>query len=104
MAKEYYSIRNQVIEFNTDTNIMTVIISDDILTTISINRMNQNIFNNQYLMFKAEVFKANASRENASDSLTDAERMGLEHLPTESTEEAFNTLKQQALEYFQNNM
>lgn len=104
MAKEYYSIKNQVIEFNTDTNTMTVIVSNDVLTTISINRMSENIFNSQYLMFKAEVFKANASRENASDSLTDAERMGLEHLPKSSTEDAFNTLKQQALSYFQNNM
>ncbi len=104
MAKEYYSIKHQIMEFDTDNHTMTVVVSDDVLKTISVHKMNENIFNSQYFSLKAEVSKANLSRENSSDSLSEAERMGLEHLPNASTETAFNQLKQQALDYFQNNL
>ena len=44
MAKEYFSLKNQVIEFDTDTQTMIVVISDDKFKTISVNTMSENVF------------------------------------------------------------
>ena len=105
MAKEYFSLKNQVIEFDTDTKTMIVAVSDDKFKTISVNTMSDAVFNSQYLTFKAEVAKALVSTANISSSLlSDEERARLQYVPKDSDSEAFNEYKQQALEYFQNNL
>jgi hypothetical protein len=105
MAKEYFSLKNQVIEFDTDTQTMIVVISDDKFKTISVNTMSENVFNSQYLTFKAEVAKALVSTANISSSLlSDEERARLEYVPKDSNVNTFNEYKQQALDYFQNNL
>ena len=65
MAKEYFSLKNQVIEFDTDTKTMIVAVSDDKFKTISVNTMSDAVFNSQYLTFKAEVAKALVSCPSA---------------------------------------
>ncbi len=105
MAKEYFSLKNQVIEFDTDTKTMIVAVSDDKFKTISVNTMSDAVFNSQYLTFKAEVAKALVSTANISSSLlSDEERARLQYVPKDSDSEAFGELKQQALDYFQNNL
>jgi hypothetical protein len=94
MAKEYFSLKNQVIEFDTDARTMIVVISDDKFKTISVNSMTENVFNSQYLSMKAEVAKALVSNLNVSSS----------YAPNDSDSDTFNELKQQALDYFQNNL
>ena len=105
MAKEYFSLKNQVIEFDTDTKTMIVVMSDDTFKTISVNKMSDNVFNSQHLTFKAEVAKALVSTANISSSLlSDEERARLQYVPADSDSDTFNGFKQQALEYFQNNL
>jgi hypothetical protein len=94
MAKEYFSLKNQVIEFDTDARTMIVVISDDKFKTISVNSMTENVFNSQYLSMKAEVAKALVSNLNVSSS----------YAPNDSDSDTFNEFKQQALDYFQNNL
>ncbi len=105
MAKEYFSLKNQVIEFDTDTKTMIVVVSDDTFKTISVNKMSDNVFNSQHLTFKAEVAKALVSPANISSSLlSDEERARLQYVPKDSDSGSFNEYKQQALDYFQNNL
>jgi len=105
MAKEYFSLKNQVIEFDTDTKTMIVAVSDDKFKTISVNTMSDVVFNSQYLTFKAEVAKALVSTANISSSLlSDEERARLQYVPKDSDSNTFNEYKQQALDYFQNNL
>jgi len=94
MAKEYFSLKNQVIEFDTDTKTMIVVMSDDTFKTISVNKMSDNVFNSQHLTFKAEVARALVSTANISSS----------YAPNDSDANTFNEFKQQALDYFQNNL
>ena len=62
-------------------------------------------FNSQYLTFKAEVAKALVSTANISSSLlSDEERDRLQYVPKDSDSGSFNEYKQQALDYFQNNL
>ena len=105
MAKEYFSLKNQVIEFDTDTKTMIVVVSDDTFKTISVNKMSDNVFNSQHLTFKAEVAKALVSTANISSSLlSDEERARLEYVPKDSDSGSFNECKQQALDFFQSNL
>lgn len=105
MAKEYFSLKNQRIEFDTDAKTMIVVISDDTFKTISVNKMDENNFNSQYLSMKAEVARALVSKANVDSPLvSDAERLRLQYVPEDSDSETFNEFKQQALEYFQNNI
>jgi hypothetical protein len=105
MAKEYFSLKNQVIEFDTDTKTMIVVMSDDTFKTISVNKMSDTVFNSQHLTFKAEVAKALVSTANISSSLlSDEERARLQYVPKDSDSGSFNEFKQQALDYFQNNL
>jgi hypothetical protein len=105
MAKEYFSLKNQVIEFDTDAKTMIVVISDDKFKTISVNNMTENVFNSQYLSMKAEVARALVSSANVSSSLlSNEERDRLAFVPKDSDANTFNEYKQEALEYFQNNL
>jgi len=105
MAKEYFSLKNQVIEFDTDVQTMIVVMSDDTFKTISVNKMSEAVFNSQHLSMKAEVARALVSKANLDSPLiSDAERARLQHTPEVSDSDTFNELKQQALDYFQNNL
>ena len=105
MAKEYYKLHNQCIEFDTEARTMTVTMHYDVFTNISVHKMNENSFNGQYLMFKANMFKSLSDKENANQlSLSDQDRIKLQHIPEASDLEAFNEIKAQALDFFQNNL
>ena len=106
MAKEYYSLHNQRIEFDTEARTMTVTMNDDAFTNISIHRMNENMFNGTYMMFKAEMYKGLANAENPvlMASLTDQDRARMQHIPSVSDEATFVEAKTSALNYFQNNL
>lgn len=105
MAKEYFSLKNQIIEFDTDAHTMIVVMSDDTFKTISVNKMSEAVFNSQHLSMKAEVAKALVSKDNLDSPLiSDAERLRLQYSPETSDSTAFNEFKQQALNYFQNNL
>ena len=105
MAKEYFSLKNQVIEFDTDALTMIVVMSDDTFKTISVNKMSEAVFNSQHLSIKAEVARVLASNVNLDSSLiSDAERLRLQYAPEVSDSDTFNEFKQQALDYFQNNL
>jgi hypothetical protein len=105
MAKEYFSLKNQVIEFDTDAQTMIVVMSDDIFKTVSVNKMSEAVFNSQHLSMKAEVAKALVSKANLESPLiSDAERARLQYVPADSDSDTFNEYKQQALDYFQNNL
>jgi hypothetical protein len=105
MAKEYFSLKNQRIEFDTDTKTMIIVISDDTFKTISVNRMSEIDFNSQHLSMKAEVARALVSKANMDSPLiSDAERARLQYVPEDSDSTIFNQFKQEALEYFQNNL
>jgi hypothetical protein len=105
MAKEYFSLKNQVIEFDTDALTMIVVMSDDTFKTVSVNKMSEAVFNSQHLSMKAEVARALVSKANLDSPLiSDAEKARLQHTPEASDSNTFNELKQQALDYFQNNL
>jgi len=107
MAKEYFSLKNQSIEFDTDTKTMIVVVSDDAFKTISVNKMSDIVFNSQHLTFKAEVAKAlvsTATINMSSSLLSDEERARIQYVPKDSDSGSFNEYKQQALDYFQNNL
>lgn len=106
MAKEYYSLHNQRIEFDTDARTMTVTMNDEAFTNISVHRMNENMFNGTYMMFKAEMYKGMANAENPAvlASMSEQDRARMQHIPSISDIDAFNEVKNGALEYFQNNL
>jgi hypothetical protein len=106
MAKEYFELKNQRIEFDTEAFTMTVTMNDETFTNISIHRMNENLFNGTYMMFKAEMYKGLANAENPSvvAMMSEQDRIRLEHIPSVSDVDKFNEIKNQALEYFQNNL
>ena len=105
MAKEYYKLNNQCIEFDTEARTMTVTMHDDVFTNISVHKMTENAFNGQYLLFKANMFKSLSDKENADAiGLSAQDRAKLAHIPEASDLEAFNEIKAQALDFFQNNL
>jgi hypothetical protein len=106
MAKEYYTLRNQRIEFDTDARTMTVTMNDETFTNISIHRMNENLFNGTYMMFKAEMYKGMANAENPSivAAMSEQDRVRLQHIPSVSDSGSFEEVRNGALEYFQNNL
>jgi hypothetical protein len=106
MAKEYYSLHNQRIEFDTEARTMTVTMNDESFTNISVHRMNENMFNGTYMMFKAEMYKGLANAENPTlmASLSEQDRVRMQHIPNVSDSGSFSDMKNQALDYFQNNI
>jgi hypothetical protein len=106
MAKEYYKVANQCIEFDTDTFTMTVTMHDDKFTVVSVQKMDEHGFNGQYLTFKGSMYKsmANAANPAVLAAMPENERIQLQHIPAITDIETFNELKQQALDYFQNNL
>ena len=104
MAKEYYSLHNQCIEFDTDARTMTVTMNDETFTNISVHRMSENMFNGTYMMFKADMYKSMANAENPSlvASMSEQDRVRLQHIPSVSDSGSFENVKNEALQFFQN--
>lgn len=103
MAKEYYSLHNQCIEFDTEARTMTVTMNDETFTNISVHRMSENMFNGTYMMFKADMYKSMANAENPAlvASMSEQDRVRLQHIPSPSDSGSFENVKNQALEFFQ---
>jgi hypothetical protein len=103
MAKEYYKVSNQCIEFDTEAFTMTVTMHDDKFTVVSVQKMDEHMFNGQYLTFKGSMFRsmANAANPAVLASMPEQDRMQLDHIPALTDVETFNELKQSALDYLQ---
>jgi hypothetical protein len=103
MAKEYYKVANQCIEFDTDTFTMTVTMHDDKFTVVSVQKMDEHGFNGQYLTFKGSMYRsmANAANPATLAAMPENERIQLQHIPAITDVETFNELKQSALDYLQ---
>ena len=103
MAKEYYKVANQCIEFDTEAFTMTVTMNDDKFTVVSVQKMEENAFNGQYLTFKGSMYRsmANASNPAVLAAMPEQDRMKLDHIPSITDVETFNDLKQSALDYLQ---
>jgi hypothetical protein len=103
MAKEYYKVANQCIEFDTEAFTMTVTMHNDNFTVVSVQKMDEHGFNGQYLTFKGSMYKSMANVANPAvvASMSEQERMQLDHIPAITNVETFNELKQSALDYLQ---
>lgn len=106
MAKEYYKISNQCIEFDTEALTMTVTMHNDNFTVVSIQKMEETAFNGQYLTFKGDMFRqmSNVANPAVIAAMSEQDRRRLDHIPALTDVETFNELKQSALNYFQNNL
>jgi hypothetical protein len=103
MAKEYYKVSNQCIEFDTEAFTMTVTMHDEKFTVISIQKMDEHAFNGQYLTFKGSMYRsmANAANPAVLAAMPEQDRVKLEHIPSITDVETFNELKQSAFDYLQ---
>jgi hypothetical protein len=103
MAKEYYKVSNQWIEFDTDAFTMTVTMHNDNFTVVSIQKMDEHGFNGQYLTFKGSMYKsmANAANPAVVASMSEQDRRQLDHIPSIADVDTFNEMKQSALDYLQ---
>ena len=96
MAKEYYKVKNQRIEFDTEKLTMTVTMHDEKFTVISVNTLNEAEFNSQYFRFKADIYSTMATQQ-AGISLSPADTQRIENTPTATTFEDFAEMKDTAL-------
>jgi hypothetical protein len=103
MAKEYYKVSNQCIEFDTDSFTMTVTMHNDNFTVVSVQKMEEHSFNGQYLTFKGNMYRsmANAANPAVLAAMPENEKMQLQNIPAITDVETFNELKQSALDYLQ---
>jgi hypothetical protein len=103
MAKEYYKVSNQCIEFDTEAFTMTVTMHDDKFTVVSVQKMDEHGFNGQYLTFKGSMYRsmANAANPAVMAAMPPEDRVKLDHIPAITDLETFNELKQSALDYLQ---
>ena len=103
MAKEYYKVANQCIEFDTEAFTMTVTMHDDKFTVVSVQKMDEHMFNGQYLTFKGSMYRsmANAANPAVIAAMPENERMQLDHIPSITDVETFNEMKESALGYLQ---
>jgi hypothetical protein len=97
MAKEYYGIKTQQIEFDTEAFTMTIISTDEFFKNIAIHTMPENMFNSQYLMFKANMFRGLSTKESGITPTEPQDKAALESLPTISTFENFVAAKNETL-------
>ena len=103
MAKEYYKVSNQCIEFDTEAFTMTVTMHDDKFTVVSVQKMDEHTFNGQYLTFKGSMYRsmANAANPAVVAAMPEHERIQLDHIPSVTDVDTFNEMKQSALGYLQ---
>lgn len=96
MAKEYYKVKNQRIEFDTEKLTMTVTMHDNKFTVISVNTLTEAEFNSQYFRFKADIFSTMATQQ-AGVSVSPADAQRIENTPVGTTFEDFIEMKDTAL-------
>ncbi len=99
MAKEYYALKTQQIEFDTEAFTMTIISTDQYFKNVAIHTMPENMFNSQYLLFKANMFRGMATQEAGITPTDPQDKMALESMPHVSTFEDFVTAKNETLEH-----
>lgn len=99
MAKEYYSIKNQRIEFDNEKFTMTVTMHDDKFTVVSVNTLNEVEYNSQYYRFKADMFSSRIVKnsEVPLTQLTQQEIQRVENTPKETSFQDYNNMKNTAL-------
>jgi len=97
MAKEYYGVKTQQIEFDTEALTMTIVSTDQYFKNIAIHTMPENMFNSQYLMFKANMFRGLSTKESGIEPTDPQDKMALESLPNVSTFEDFVIAKNETL-------
>ena len=98
MAKEYYSVKSQVIEFDDEALTMTVTMHEDKFSVVSIQRMTENEFNSHYFMFKSNVFRGMTLKSQNPMGLTSEDALKIEHTPVSSSVESFIETKDLALQ------
>jgi hypothetical protein len=99
MAKEYYGLKTQQISFDTEAFTMTIISTDPHFKNVAIHTMPENMFNSQYLMFKANMFRGLSTKESGITPTDPQDKMALESLPHNSTVEDFIIAKNATLGY-----
>ena len=97
MAKEYYGIKTQQIEFDTEAFTMTIISTDPHFKNIAIHTMPENMFNSQYLMFRANMFRGLSTKESGVTPTDPQDIAAVESLPNISTFEDFVIAKNETL-------
>ena len=97
MAKEYYCLKSQQIAFDTEEFTMTIINTDQFFKNIAIHTMPENMFNSQYLMFKANMFRGLSNKESGITPTDPQDKMSLESLPHVSTFEDFLAAKNETM-------
>ena len=96
MAKEYYKVKNQRIEFDTNRLTMTVTMHDDKFTVVSVQTLSEAEFNSQYFRFKAELFSSMATQQSGI-RLTNEDNLRIENMPTVTDFDDFIEMKDMAL-------
>ena len=96
MAKEYYSVKDQRIEFDTERLSMTVTMHNDKFTVMSVQTLTEPEFNSQYYRFKADIFSSMATQQSGIVlSQQDAQR--IENMPASTSFDEFIEMKDTAL-------
>lgn len=96
MAKEYYSIKDQRIEFDTERLSMTVTMHNDKFTVMSVQTLTETEFNSQYYRFKADIFSSMATQQSGM-VLSQQDTQRIENMPTSTTFDEFIEMKDTAL-------
>jgi len=96
MAKEYYSVKDQRIEFDTERLSMTVTMHNDKFTVMSVQTLTEPEFNSQYYRFKADIFSSMATQQSGM-VLSQQDTQRIENMPTSTTFDEFIEMKDTAL-------
>jgi hypothetical protein len=96
MAKEYYSVKDQRIEFDTERLSMTVTMHNDKFTVMSVQTLTETEFNSQYYRFKADIFSSMATQQSGM-VLSQQDTQRIENMPTSTTFDEFIEMKDTAL-------
>ena len=94
MAKEYFHLQGQYLEFNDEALTVTVVGADDKAKSLNVQHLTELQFQGQLFSFKGNVLRAQAAAE---DGITDPSMLG--PLFEYSTEELFNTKRTEAVAY-----
>ena len=96
MAKEYYSVKDQRIEFDTERLSMTVTMHNDKFTVMSVQTLTEPEFNSQYYRFKADIFSSMATQQSGM-VLSQQDTQRIENMPSSTTFDEFIEMKDRAL-------
>jgi hypothetical protein len=96
MAKEYYSVKDQRIEFDTERLSMTVTMHNDKFTVMSVQTLTEPEFNSQYYRFKADIFSSMATQQSGM-VLSQQDTQRIENMPSSASFDEFIEMKDRAL-------